>query len=70
MSYDVSGMANIPLSDSWALRVVGFSAKAGGFIDIVRGTTVPHDNYVNDDAVQDDFNDVKYTGGRTGLSMH
>ena len=29
MSYDVSGMVNIPLSESWALRLVGFSAKDG-----------------------------------------
>jgi len=27
MSYDASGMVNIPLSESWALRLVGFSAK-------------------------------------------
>jgi len=64
MSYDASGMVNIPLSDSWALRLVGFAAKDGGFIDIVQGTTVPHKIYTNDDAVQDNFNDVKYTGGR------
>jgi iron complex outermembrane receptor protein len=25
MSYDVSGMVNIPLSDTWALRLVGFN---------------------------------------------
>jgi iron complex outermembrane receptor protein len=64
MSYDVSGMVNIPLSESWALRLVGFSAKDGGFIDIVEGTT-PRFGYVtNDGAAQKNFNDVKYTGGR------
>jgi outer membrane receptor protein involved in Fe transport len=64
MSYDVSGMVNIPLSESWALRLVGFSAKDGGFIDIVEGTTPRFDLFTNDDAVQNNFNDVKYSGGR------
>ncbi len=64
MSYDVSGMVNIPLGESWALRLVGFTAKDGGFIDIVEGTSVPHEVYTNEDVVQKNFNDVKYTGGR------
>jgi len=64
MSYDASGMVNIPLSESWALRLVGFSAKDGGFIDIVEGTTPRFGLKTNEDAVQKDFNDVKYTGGR------
>ena len=64
MSYDASAMVNIPLSESWALRLVGFSAKDGGYIDIVEGTTPRFGLKTNDDAVQKDFNDVKYTGGR------
>jgi outer membrane receptor protein involved in Fe transport len=64
ISYDVSGMVNIPLSDSWALRLVGFTAKDGGFIDVVQGTSVPYGLYDNSDVVQDDFNEVDYTGGR------
>ena len=64
MSYDVSGMVNIPLGESWALRLVGFSAKDGGFIDNVHGTTPRFELFENDGAEEDNFNDVKYTGGR------
>lgn len=64
MSYDASAMVNIPLSDSWALRLVGFSARDGGFIDNVEGTTPLYNVFTNEDVVQDDFNDVKFYGGR------
>ena len=64
MSYDASGMINIPLGESWALRLVGFSAKDGGFIDNVLGTTPRFELFENDDAVEKNFNDIKYTGGR------
>ena len=64
MSYDVSGMVNIPLSESWALRLVGFSAKDGGFIDNVLGTTPRFELFENDGKEKKNFNDVKYTGGR------
>ncbi len=66
-SYDVSGMVNIPLSDSWALRLVGFTAKDGGFIDNVFGTTplnFEQTGVTNAGAEEEDFNDVKWTGGR------
>jgi outer membrane receptor protein involved in Fe transport len=64
LSYDLSGMVNIPLSESWALRLVGFTAKDGGFIDVVQGTSVPYGIYDNSDVVQEDYNEVDYTGGR------
>ena len=64
MSYDASGMINIPLSESWALRLVGFSAKDGGFIDNVLGTTPRFELFENDGTEEKNFNDVKYTGGR------
>ena len=64
MSYDVSGMVNIPLSESWALRLVGFTAKDGGFIDNVLGTTPQYELFTNEDVLKKNFNDVKYTGGR------
>lgn len=39
-SFDISGMVNIPLAeDAFAIRLVGFSATEGGFIDNVEGTT-------------------------------
>ena len=63
-SYDVSAMVNIPFGESWALRLVGFTAKDGGFIDIVEGTTPRFDLYTNEDAVQKDFNEVTHMGGR------
>ena len=63
-SYDLSGMVNIPLSESWALRLVGFAARDGGYIDIVKGTTPQYDLFTNDDAVQEDFNEVNHSGGR------
>jgi outer membrane receptor protein involved in Fe transport len=64
ISYDLSAMVNLPISDSLAIRLVGFTAEDGGFIDIVKGTTPRFDLYTNDDAIQKNFNDVKYTGGR------
>ena len=43
---------------------VGFVAEDGGFIDIVKGTTPRFELFENDDVVQEDFNEVKHTGGR------
>lgn len=44
-SYDISGMVNIPLvEDKLALRIVGFSAEDGGFIDNVLGQTPSSEN--------------------------
>lgn len=73
-SFDISGMVNIPLAeDSFALRLVGFSATEGGFIDNVLGTTSscasgfrcavggPQENT---DAAEDDWNETSITGGR------
>ena len=39
-SFDISGMVNIPLADDkFAVRLVGFSATEGGFIDNVLGVS-------------------------------
>jgi iron complex outermembrane receptor protein len=38
-SWDFSGHVNIPVSDSLAFRIVGFSAHEGGYVDNVYGTT-------------------------------
>ncbi len=44
-SYDISAMVNIPLvEDKFALRIVGFSAEDGGFIDNVLGQTPSSEN--------------------------
>ena len=63
-SYDVNAMVNIPISDDFAVRLVGFSARDGGFIDVVKGTTPRFGLFTNDDAVQSDYNEVNYYGGR------
>ncbi len=73
-SLDISGMVNIPLADdTFAVRLVGFSATEGGFIDNVEGTTgncltlgkCPIGGpQFNTDAVEDDWNETTITGGR------
>jgi len=40
-SYDINAHLNIPVSDSFAMRIVAFSAKEGGYIDNV-ASTAPH----------------------------
>ena len=64
MSHDLSGMINVPLTENLALRLVGFTARDGGFIDIVSGQTPRFGLYENTGAEQSDFNKVNYNGGR------
>ncbi len=40
-SYDVSGILNIPVSENFAIRMVAYSLKEGGYIDNVYSTS-PH----------------------------
>lgn len=73
-SWDISGMVNIPLAeDTFALRLVGFTATEGGFIDNVEGTTGNCEAFgkcpvggpqFNTDAAKDDWNETTVTGGR------
>lgn len=73
-SFDISGMVNIPLADdTFAVRLVGFSATEGGFIDNVEGITGNCEAYnkcaiggpqLNTDAVEEDWNETTITGGR------
>jgi outer membrane receptor protein involved in Fe transport len=73
-SFDISGMVNIPLADdTFAVRLVGFSATEGGFIDNVEGTTGGCEVFgkcaiggpqSNTAAVEDDWNETTVTGGR------
>ncbi len=73
-SYDVSAMLNLPLvEDKLALRLVGFTATEGGFIDNVLGTTPiceawgrcsPDGPQNNADVVEDDWNETTISGGR------
>jgi outer membrane receptor protein involved in Fe transport len=69
-SYDIAGMVNLPLvEDKFAIRLVGFSAHDGGYIDNVLGTSPMFANEIpgqrtNSNRVGDDINGVDFTGGR------
>ena len=57
-SYDVSGHVNLPLNDSFAVRLVGFYSLEGGFVDNVLAPTLMGDTD-NADVVEDDWNDAE-----------
>ena len=64
-SYDVNGMLNLPLvEDKFAIRLVGFTARDGGFVDNVLGYSPQLGNKDNSDLVQKDINEVDFSGGR------
>ena len=62
-SYDVSGHVNIPVSDNFAIRAVGFYSHEGGYVDNVLGLSYLHD-VDNSDVVEEDWNEYRVTGGR------
>ncbi|MGI9236634.1 MAG: TonB-dependent receptor [Woeseiaceae bacterium] len=65
LSHEVSGVLNMPLvEDKFAVRLVGFTATDGGFIDNVLRTSPMRGTKDNSDAVGDDINDVDSVGGR------
>ena len=82
-SYDGSVVANFPLvEDKLALRVVGYKAKDGGYIDNVYGKTITNDLKADDlygrspsgwgtldnaDIVEDDINDYEAEGWRAAV---
>ena len=69
--YDFDATVNIPVvKDKFAVRLSGFSAEDGGFIDSLLGTTVV-DAYsglgglkTNVGNVENDINSVEWSGGR------
>ncbi len=80
--YDVSAMVNVPLSDKFALRLVGFTAEDAGFIDNVltnspgtgtdncsRPFTSPNvcPGFTNANVVAKDVNSAQTSGGRAAL---
>ncbi|MFT5134513.1 MAG: iron complex outermembrane receptor protein, partial [Gammaproteobacteria bacterium] len=69
-SYDVDAMVNIPINDQLAIRLVGFHAKDGGYIDNVLGTTPETGLRDNSNIASKDINDVEHTGGRVGIRWH
>ncbi len=62
-SYDVSGWVNIPVTDNFAMRVVGFWSEEGGYVDNVLGPTLMGDA-TNADIAEKDQNAYRQTGGR------
>ena len=78
-SYELDATVNIPISDSVAIRLSGFSATDAGYIDNVQGTTVVNDIFTtgenpdegglrnNGDMLEDDFNSVDWQGGRAAI---
>ena len=59
----LKGMANIPLSDNAAIRVVGYHTEYAGFIDAL------NDGNLSDDGVVEDINDGSRTGFRAALRL-
>jgi outer membrane receptor protein involved in Fe transport len=63
-SYEITGVVNLPIKqDTVGLRLVGFDARDGGFIDNVLGTS-PGGGFDNASVVREDFNRADYRGGR------
>ena len=73
--YEIDGTVNIPISDSVAIRLSGFSATDAGYIDNVLGTTIFDNQFgtglggqkTNSAAVDDDANKVQWAGGRAAI---
>jgi len=70
----VQGFVNAPLSDSMALRVVGWYRNDSGYIDNVFGTRafLPQPGGIvidNAGLVEKDFNGVEVAGGRAALGI-
>ena len=62
-SYDGSGWVNIPVTDNFALRAVGYWSQEGGYVDNVLGPTLFGDSE-NVEVVEKDQNDYRTVGGR------
>lgn len=62
-SYDISSWVNLPVSDDFALRVVGFWSEEGGYVDNVLGADLMGFKD-NSDIAEDNQNVYRTTGGR------
>jgi iron complex outermembrane recepter protein len=70
--YVAEGFVNLPLSDSVALRAVGWSQRDSGYIDNVASTlTYPSTGVTidNDELVKDHYNSVDTIGARAALGV-
>jgi iron complex outermembrane receptor protein len=74
-SYELDATVNIPVSETVAIRLSGFSSTDAGYIDNVLGTTVVDDVFGsglgglkdNADMLDDDYNQVDWSGGRASV---
>jgi len=70
--YTGEGFVNIPLSDSAAIRIVGWAKEEPGYIDNVRSTRVFPTSGIavdNSDKVKDNYNDWQKYGARLALGI-
>ena len=64
-STDLNAVLNIPIvEDKFAIRLVGFTATDGGFVDNVLGLSPQAGTQDNSNVVGDDINEVDHTGAR------
>ena len=67
-SWEISGMVNVPISDNFAIRAVGFTATDGGFVDVIDGQSarfgLVNNTAHNPSAVREDVNTFESQGGR------
>lgn len=72
IGYTGEGFINLGLSDTAALRIVGWYRHDAGYIDNIAGSrTYPTSGIVQDNAalVEDDYNDVDTYGARIALGI-
>ncbi|MBJ88409.1 MAG: hypothetical protein CMO98_00975 [Woeseia sp.] len=62
-SYDINGMLNLPLTDTFAIRAVGYTSHDGGYVDNVLGSSLAG-NYDNAEIAEEDQNEYDVDGGR------
>jgi outer membrane receptor protein involved in Fe transport len=66
LGYDFSAMLNVPLGETVALRLVGFSAHDAGYIDNVLAPS-PGDTFDNAENIDKDINGTDVFGGRAAI---
>jgi len=69
MGYALTGVVNVPLSDTFALRASGFFRSDGGYTDSIGNNPIPalqdpSVNIVDGTLVEDELNESDVTGGR------
>ncbi len=68
-SYNLEGMVNVPISDNFTLRAVGYTDKQGGYIDNVAGTLTTRESarfQPGGFQGSDDFSNVSFLSAENG----